>query len=179
MTATPVFTRELLPPEATSWLPAASDAPLTALLPWRDPHSVSPAELAEYRRRLELACEVHPRSAGLRTLLGIVHAMNYDVYKSMDTLEQAVGMDPQHFWARFKYAELFYRVRAIERAEQETLKAMELAGSGWEVALARRQLQEIRRLRREGILRPAWTKSLRLPVYGLMGLVLLLGVMWR
>ena len=59
-------------------------------VPWRDPHSVSPAELKEYIGFLEKACEEHPRSADLRTCLGMAYAMNYDVYKSMDALEAAV-----------------------------------------------------------------------------------------
>ena len=62
-----------------------------------------------------------------------------------------------------KLSELFYRLRALVRAERETLKAMELAGNSWELSLARKQLQEIRRLSREGTQKPEWTKSLTTP----------------
>ena len=70
------------------------DRPIRPLpVPWRDPHTVSPAELKEYIEFLEKACEENPLSADLRTCLGVAHAMNYDVYKSMDALEGAVGLD--------------------------------------------------------------------------------------
>ena len=132
-------------------------------VPWRDPHTVSPAQLADYIAILEQACEQHPESPDFRTCLGMAYAMNFDAYKSMDALQAAVRLDPQHFWAQMKYAELHYRLRALAFAEQETLKALELAGNGMELTLARRQLQEIRRLMRDGTQKPAWTKPLTTP----------------
>ena len=92
-------------------------------------------------------------------------------------LEAAKALEPGHFLAQLKYAELLYRLRALPRAEQETQKALELAANGWELGLARRQLQEIRSLRREGTQRPAWTRSLVGPALALAGMFLLL-VMW-
>ena len=64
-----------------------------------------------------------------------------------------------------------------ETAEVETVRALSLATNGWEVAMMRRQLLEIRRMNREGNLKPTWTKSLTIPVVGLgilLGLVSLL-----
>src|SRR5437870_3592873 len=119
-------------------------------VPWLDPHTVSPADLAQYIQTLEAACEQNPRSADLRTCLGMAYAMNYDVYKSMDALELAVSVEPTHFFAQIKYAELHYRLRALIVAEHETLKALDLAANSWERSLARKQLQEIRRLMRDG-----------------------------
>jgi len=150
-------------------------------LPWRDPHSVSPEELAAAIARLEQACAENPASASFRACLGMAYAMNYEAYKSMDALEAAVQLDPEHFFAQFKYSELLYRLRALPRAEQETQKAVALARSGWELSLARRQLQEIRRLMREGTQKPAWTKSLLAPALGLlvMFVVLTLTVVLR
>lgn len=139
-------------------------------VPWRDPHSVSPAELKEYIGFLEKACEEHPRSADLRTCLGMAYAMNFEVYKSMDALEVAVGLDDTHFFAQLKYAELLYRLRALKRAEEETVKAVNLAGNGWELSLARNQLQEIRKLWREGTQKPEWNKPLAKPALALAAL---------
>src|SRR6266508_1267026 len=137
-------------------------------VPWRDPYTVSPEDLAQYIRDLERACEQDPASASLRTCLGMAYAMNYEVYKSMDALERAVQLEPGHFFAQLKYAELLYRLRALERAEPETLKAVELAENAWELSLARKQLQEIRRLRREGTQRPEWRKPLLAPALVLL-----------
>jgi hypothetical protein len=129
-------------------------------VPWRDPHTVSPAQLADYIRNLEAACRENPQSADLRTCLGMAYAMNFQVYRSMDALELATQLQPDHFFAQLKYAELHYRLRALVAAERETLKAVELASNSWELSLARKQLQEIRRLMREGTQKPEWTKPL-------------------
>jgi len=146
-------------------------------VPWRDPHTVSPTDLAQYIQQLELACEQNPQSADLRTCLGMAHAMNYDVYKSMDALELAVALEPENFWAQFKHAELHYRLRALIVAEQETLKAMDLARNAWELSLARKMLQEIRRLMRDGTQKPEWTKSLGRPALVLMGMMMVFSLM--
>jgi hypothetical protein len=150
-------------------------------VPWRDPHTVSPAKLKEYIRELELACEQNPQSADLRTCLGMAHAMNFDVYKSEDALELATQLEPDNFFAHLKYAELHYRLRALIRAEEETLHAAELARNSWELALARKQLLEIRRLMREGTQKPEWTKSLKTPALCLAVMTIFLCVMvyWK
>lgn len=165
----------------TALAPATAGALRLPPIPWRDPHSVSPAELADYIQLLERGCAENPESADLRTCLGMAYAMNYEVYKSMDALETAVQMDPAHFFAQLKYAELFYRLRALLRAEEETRKAVDLAGNPWELSLARKQLQEIRRLMREGTQRPAWTKPLTFPAVLMvcLTLVVLLLALWK
>jgi hypothetical protein len=103
----------------------------------------------------------------------MAYAMNFEAYKSMDALEAAVTLEPHNFYAQLKYSELLYRLRALPRAEEDTLKALELAGSAWEISLARKQLLEIRRLIREGTQKPAWTKPLTMPV-AVLALVLIL-----
>lgn len=134
---------------------------------WRDPHSVPPGELKKVIASLAQACAENPANADLRTCLGMAHAMNYDAYRSMDALEEARTLEPANFLAQFKYAELHYRLRALDVAEPETQKALALAGCQWEIAMARHQLSEIRRLRREGTQKPTWTKSLTIPVLAL------------
>ena len=146
-------------------------------VPWRDPQTVSPTDLAQYIRTLERMCEENPQSADLRTCLGMAHAVNYDVYKSMDALEAAVQLNGRHFFAQFKYAELHYRIRALHRAEEETLKAMDLAENAWEQSLTHKQLLEIRRLKREGTQKPEWTKSLKAPAVFLVVMTVILSVM--
>ena len=139
-------------------------APLRILpIPWRDPHTVSAGELAQHIHALEKACEEDPTSPDLKTCLGMAYAMNFEAYKSMDALEAAVKLDEQHFFAQLKLSELFYRLRALPKAEQETIKALNLAQNHWELSLARKQLQEIRRLTREGTQKPEWNKSLKRP----------------
>jgi tetratricopeptide (TPR) repeat protein len=146
-------------------------APVRTLpIPWRDPQTVSKQELAVYIASLERACQENPQSADLRTCLGMAYAMDYQVYKSMDSLEEAVNLDESHFFAQFKYAELWYRLRALPRAEQATLKALDLAQNAWEVGMSRKQLQEIRKLIREGTQKPEWNKPLLAPALTLVGM---------
>jgi tetratricopeptide (TPR) repeat protein len=168
-TSTAIQTRTgmLAPSLGQSRLPA---------LPWRDPHSVPAEKLAEFIASLTEACELNPDNADMRTCLGIAHAMNFDVYRSMDALEEARRIEPGNFFAQLKYSELFFRLRVIDRAEDETTAALALAGNPWELSLARRQLSEIRQLRRKGLTRPPWTKSLKAPAVGF--LLSLLGIAW-
>jgi len=161
------MTGELVP---TQQAPALRLPPV----PWRDPHTVSPTQLAHYIGELERACEANPHSADLHTCLGMAHAMNFDVYQSMDALEHAVKVEPDHFFAQFKLAELNYRLRALHVAEAETLKALELATNSWELSLTRKMLQEIRRLHREGTQKPEWTKSLKTPAIFLVAMTIVL-----
>jgi hypothetical protein len=150
------------------------------VIPWRDPHSVPPVELLAHIARLEQACLESPQSADLRTCLGMAYAMNYDVYKSMDALEAATQITPTHFWAQMKYAELHYRLRTLIRAEEETVKALDLAENPWQLSVARKQLQEIRRLTREGARLVDWTKPLTAPAVVLSLMILLVfAVMWK
>ena len=81
-----------------------------------------------------------------------------------------------------KYSELLFRLRALERAEGETVKAVNLAGNGWELSMARKQLQDIRQKRREGSQKPEWNKPLKTPAIALLVLVTVLSlvmVIWK
>jgi tetratricopeptide (TPR) repeat protein len=147
---------------------------------WRDPHTVSPEDLSASIQRLEQACLAEPRSAGLRTCLGMAYAMNFEVDKSMDALEAAVAIDPGSFWAQLKYSELHYRLRMLNRAEEETRRALDLAADSWQLSIARKQLQEIRTLKHTCVRNVEWTKSLGMPalVLSAMLLVIFAAMMW-
>jgi hypothetical protein len=156
-------------------------APVRLLpVPWRDPHSVPPAQLKRYIEDLEIRCEQNPRSADLRTCLGMAYAMNFDVYKSMDALDLATQLEPSHFYSRLKWAELHYRLRALVVAEEEAAKALDLATNHFELSLARKLLQEIRALHRNGTQRPEWSRPLKVPVICLAAmLALTVMVYWK
>lgn len=145
-------------------------------VPWRDPHSVSSEDLGIYIQKLEQACLEQPQSADLRTCLGMAYAVNYDVYKSIDALAAATALDPAHFWAQLKSAELQYRLRALTLAEKETRKAVALAQNGWQLSLARKQLQEIRALNHASTRNVTWDKPLTVPTLVLSGMLMLIFV---
>jgi len=166
---------------ATTNAPVVVTGAPPALAPWRDPHTVPAHELARYIQQLETACLAEPRSAHLRTCLGVAHAMNYDVDKSMDALEAAVTLDAGSFWARLKYAELHFRIRALNRAEAETLAALALAGDRWQLSIARKQLQDIRAHKQGCVRNVEWTKPLTMPalVLVLMLAAIFATMAWR
>jgi hypothetical protein len=111
----------------------------------------------------------------------MAHAVNYDVYKSMDALEEARAIDPDNFWAQLKYAELHYRLRALNRAEAETRRAAELAVNPFQLAIARKQMKDIRELQHSSVRNVEWTKSLVMPTLvlsAMLGLIFVV-MIWR
>lgn len=141
------------------------------VVPWRDPHTVSPRDLAAYIGSLEQRCREHPGSPELWTCLGMAYAVNHDVVKSMDALETATEVEPTHFWARLKYGELHYRLRTLDNAEAETLKAVELAENALQLSMARRQLREIRAINPVRVRRDAPASALGRALF-LLGLLM-------
>ena len=96
-------------------------------------------------------------------------------------VDDARGIDPDNFWAQLKYAELHYRLRALEVAEQETRRAADLAASPFQLALARQQLKEIRALQHASIRNVEWTKPLTVPalVFSAMLVLMFVVMMWK
>lgn len=140
-------------------------------VPWRDPHTVSPRDLAAYIGSLEQSCRENPDSPELWTCLGMAYAVNHDVVKSMDALETATDVEPTHFWARLKHGELHYRLRTLDVAEDETLKAVELAENALQLSMARKQLREIRAINPRRVRRDAPASALGRALF-LMGLLM-------
>ena len=75
-------------------------AAVSAARPLARPANIPPGELTAYIQHLEAACLENPRSADLRTCLGMAHAVNYDVDRSMAALEDARAVNPDNFWAQ-------------------------------------------------------------------------------
>jgi hypothetical protein len=111
----------------------------------------------------------------------MAYAVNYEADKSMDALEAAVALDPSNFWAQLKYSELHYRLRALNKAEDETRKALDLATDTWQLSIARQQLQKIRTLKQSCVRNVEWTKSLGPPAFAFAGMLLFIFVamMWK
>ena len=112
----------------------------------------------------------------------MAYAVNYDVTKSLDALETATEVEPDHFWAQLKRGELQYRLRVLMHAEATTLRAETLAENPWQLALARKQLKEIRKLTGGKTLQPGLVKPRRtVPalLFSVASLVVGLAWMWR
>jgi len=150
-------------------------------VPWRDPFGVAPGELAAYIAELEATCIANPQYADLRVCLGIAHAVNYDVYSSMDALQEARAIDPEHFWAQMKYAELQCRLGVLDAAEEETRRAADLAQHPLQLAVASKQLKDIRARKHASVHNVAWTKPLTAPALVLAAMIVLIFIVgsWR
>ncbi len=158
----------------------AVPAPLgvgTAMFPWRDPHTVPVEQRKAVIRSLEQACAENPESADLRTCLALVYAVDFDAYKSLASLEDALRINPNHFFAQLKHAELWYRLRALPKAEEEAIKALNLASNTGEYQVARAQLQEIRKLINNSVARPTWNKPMLQPTLTFAAALLIAGAL--
>src|SRR5258707_13154796 len=112
------FVSAVLTPVAGTLSPATGVSRLPAI-PWRDPHSVPPEQLAAVIASLKEACALNPTNVDVRVCLGIAYAMNYNAYESMDILEEARTLGPANFLARSKLAEQQYRFREFHAPARE------------------------------------------------------------
>src|SRR5260221_12851444 len=94
------FVSAALAPVTGTLSPATALSRLPAI-PWRDPHSVPPEQLAEAIASLKEACVLNPTNVDVRACLGIAYAMNSHAYESMDILEEARTLGPANFMAQF------------------------------------------------------------------------------
>lgn len=144
--------------QSLSPLVPAAGRPLLARM-FSDPRSLERAEQSELVAILRQAVESHPGQAELRVLLGMACCTASDPQSALEELQTATEMAPDYFLARLKLGELCMRLRMVDRAETETREASLLASHPLQAELARRQSQQIREMRRGGLLRP----SLRWP----------------
>src|SRR5438094_63206 len=79
------FVSAVLAPVTGTLSPATGVSRLPAI-PWRDPHSVPPEQLAAVIASLKEACALNPTNVDVRVCLGIAYAMNYNAYESMAIL---------------------------------------------------------------------------------------------
>jgi hypothetical protein len=69
----------------------------------------------------------------------------------------------------------------LNKAEDETLKAVALANDRWQLSIARKQLQDIRTLKHSCVRNVEWTKPLAAPVLvlSLMLLAVFITMAWK
>ena len=148
-----------------------------ALPQWRDPQGVPPEVRKNNVQALEKACLENPQSPDLQACLAMAHAVNFDSYKSIDALERALQLDPNHYFAQLKLGEIWWRLRALTPAEAETIKALNLAKTHDQYQVARAQLQQIRTHAQNAAMRPTWGgKPLMAPALIVLGIMIILGM---
>lgn len=101
-------------------------------------------KLNEYIRFLEQTLLTQAPTADVHTLLGMAHMSNGDVYLAVQSLEAAIALDGDHFFAHLRYSDLLFRMGALRHAEMKARRAVSLARSISEWRLAKDQLRRIR-----------------------------------
>ena len=112
---------------------------------WSVPQATTSEKLLAYIRRLERECRVDPRSPDLWTCLGLARLKNRDIYQAKAAFEMALQLDPQHFFAHLRSAELYCACGDYASAGSQAEHARAVAKSRSKVAMVRRLSEEIER----------------------------------
>lgn len=121
-----------------------------------DPRVLEKEDRAELVAQLGDCVEKFPKVSELRVLYGMALCVNLEVQDAMEELGEAVALAPDSYIAHLKMGELWMRLRVMEKAEDHTTRATQLAQNMAQSELARRQAAQIRTMRREGIERSGY-----------------------
>jgi len=116
-----------------------------------DPRILEKREKEELVARLGECVQQYPKVSELRVLYGMALCVNLEVQDAMEELGEAVSLAPNSYIAHLKMGELWMRLRVIQKAEDHTQRAAQLAQNMAQSELARRQAAAIRTMMREGI----------------------------
>lgn len=149
-------------PQASIAWPSVLAGPTSDLLRqmFRDPRVLDQGDRGELVTQLRAAVEMEPSIPEIRVLLGMALCVDLKPQEAMEHLRQATQQAPDCFIARLKFGELLMRLRICRQAEEETLKAAQLATNDIQAELARKQAATIRTMLREGIERGGYRSLL-------------------
>ena len=116
-----------------------------------DPYLLEKEDRVALIEQLRECVNHYPQVSELRVLLGMALCVNLDVHPAIDELKESVKLAPNSFIAQLKLAELWMRLRVIDKAEEHTRLAALLAQNLAQADLARKQAATIRTMKREGI----------------------------
>jgi Flp pilus assembly protein TadD len=86
---------------------------------------------------LRQASDLAPESSMASLALGIALVRLLRIPEATAALKNAIALDPQGFYPRFRMAELYMRVGLVAQAEEELTHAMDLSTSDYERKLVR------------------------------------------
>ena len=116
-----------------------------------DPYLLEKEDRVALIEQLRDCVNRYPQVSELRVLLGMALCVNLDVHPAIEELKESVKLAPNSFIAQLKLAELWMRLRVIDKAEEHTRLAALLAQNLAQADLARKQAATIRTMKREGI----------------------------
>ncbi len=134
---------------ALASIPKATQQALSRM--FADPRLLEKHERADLVSGLRACVARHPEVSELRVLLGMALCVNLEVQPAMEELAEAVALAPDSFIAHLKAGELWMRLRVMDKAENHTHQAAQLAQNLAQSELARRQAATIRKIQHKGI----------------------------
>jgi Tfp pilus assembly protein PilF len=108
--------------------------------------------------RLEKTVACAPEYSDGYVGLGIAYAMASHVYPALDSFERAAELDPANFYAHFKLAQLYFKLRVPQKGYEEAERALRCASTPVEKSLLAQILREERQREAGGVARPTWNK---------------------
>jgi tetratricopeptide (TPR) repeat protein len=102
--------------------------------------------------------EIEPGFTDARVLLGIAHALMYDIYPAIDQLEEAAKLAPDSFAANFTLAQLNFKLRIPKNGYQAAKKALRCVQTIEHRKMLTQLLKEERERERNGIARPSFDR---------------------
>ena len=108
--------------------------------------------------RFEKAVACAPGFSNGYVGLGIAYAMDSQIYPAMDSFLKASEADPESFYAHFKLAQLFFKLRVPKKGYEEASRALRSARALEERRLVGQILKEERAREAGGLRRPTWEK---------------------
>jgi tetratricopeptide (TPR) repeat protein len=115
-------------------------------------------EAGEARGWFEKAISADPDFADGHVGLGVTHALEYNIYPAIDSLERAAELDPASFHAHYKLGQLYFKLRVPRKGYEGMSRALACARTLAERGLVAQLLREERQREKNDAPRPWWYK---------------------
>ena len=108
--------------------------------------------------RLKETVALAPQFSNGHVGLGIAYAMVSQVYPALDHFERAAEVDASNFYAQFKLAQFYFKLRVPKKGYERADLALKRATTIEEKRLVAQILKEERQREASGVQRPTWDK---------------------
>jgi Tfp pilus assembly protein PilF len=108
--------------------------------------------------RLKRAVACAPQYSNAHVGLGIAYAMDSQVYPALDHFGMAAEVDPSNFYAHFKLAQFYFKLRVPKKGYEEATRALKCVSNFEEKKLVAQILKEERQREAAGVRRPTWDR---------------------
>lgn len=106
---------------------------------------------------LSHSVELAPAFADARVFLGIAHSLSCEIYPAIDQLEKATGLDPDSFIAQYALAQLYFKLRVVEKGYERAECALRCLTNIEQRKMLTQLLREEKARERNGIHRPSFS----------------------